>query len=272
MGRTTTQHYSSGRIPCGSYPDTSALLRRDHPEFGACRRLCDAMPAAVTDDVGVSSVVASWTIGGSPTTVAISHTGDLYSTTFGPFEYLTVLRGRRLGSATTSSPRRSAFKFDGAGADRFDGIPERHRLCSGQRPSVLHQSPGDQPSIPRNYPRTRIAEKRRESMKVDEWQTPSAEYISVRLRRSRQPLNLPSHGRGHWFDPSSAPPPGSLFGQGFLGQALSWISVYRRRIHTAFRSDRPRASRRCARSGSRRVLSRRSRSPAMNSGFVATKG
>ncbi len=49
--------------------------------------------AVVTDEVGVVSVTASWTIGGSPASVAMSRSGDLYSTTFGPFEYLTVPDG-----------------------------------------------------------------------------------------------------------------------------------------------------------------------------------
>jgi len=44
----------------------------------------------VTDDVGVASVRASWTIGGTPTTVTMSRSGSIYSTVFGPFEYLTV--------------------------------------------------------------------------------------------------------------------------------------------------------------------------------------
>ena len=46
--------------------------------------------AQVTDDVGVASVRASWTIGGTPTTVTMSRSGSIYSTVFGPFEYLTV--------------------------------------------------------------------------------------------------------------------------------------------------------------------------------------
>ena len=44
----------------------------------------------VTDDVGVASVRASWTIGGTPTTVTMSRSGSTYSTVFGPFDYLTV--------------------------------------------------------------------------------------------------------------------------------------------------------------------------------------
>ncbi len=44
----------------------------------------------VTDDVGVASVRASWTIGGTPTTITMSRSGSIYSTVFGPFEYLTV--------------------------------------------------------------------------------------------------------------------------------------------------------------------------------------
>lgn len=46
--------------------------------------------AVVTDNVAVSSVTASWTIGGSPTTVNMAKSGDSYSTTFGPFAYGTV--------------------------------------------------------------------------------------------------------------------------------------------------------------------------------------
>lgn len=46
--------------------------------------------AIVTDDVGVASVTASWTIGGSPSTVTMSPSGSFYSATFGPFPYLTV--------------------------------------------------------------------------------------------------------------------------------------------------------------------------------------
>jgi len=44
----------------------------------------------VTDDVGVASVRASWTIGGTPTTVTMSRSGSVYSMAFGPFDYLTV--------------------------------------------------------------------------------------------------------------------------------------------------------------------------------------
>ncbi len=46
--------------------------------------------AIVTDDIGVTSVTASWTIGGTPMTATMSLTGGLYSTTFGPFDSPTV--------------------------------------------------------------------------------------------------------------------------------------------------------------------------------------
>ncbi len=49
-----------------------------------------AVSAQVTDDLGVASVRASWIIGGTPTTVTMSRSGSIYSTVFGPFDYLTV--------------------------------------------------------------------------------------------------------------------------------------------------------------------------------------
>ena len=49
-----------------------------------------AVSVQVTDDVGVASVRASWTIGGTPTTVTMSRSGSIYSAVFGPFDYSTV--------------------------------------------------------------------------------------------------------------------------------------------------------------------------------------
>lgn len=46
--------------------------------------------ATVTDNVSVTSVAVSWVIGGSPTTKAMSRSGNSYTATFGPFDYLTV--------------------------------------------------------------------------------------------------------------------------------------------------------------------------------------
>lgn len=46
--------------------------------------------AIVTDDVGVTSVTASWTIGGTPMTATMGLSGGTYSTTFGPFDSPTV--------------------------------------------------------------------------------------------------------------------------------------------------------------------------------------
>ncbi len=46
--------------------------------------------AIVTDDVGVTSVTASWTISGTPMTATMSLSGSTYSTTFGPFDSPTV--------------------------------------------------------------------------------------------------------------------------------------------------------------------------------------
>jgi uncharacterized membrane protein len=46
--------------------------------------------AAVTDDVGVTSVTASWTIGGSPVTETMHLSGGRYSTDFGSFDTPTI--------------------------------------------------------------------------------------------------------------------------------------------------------------------------------------
>jgi len=46
--------------------------------------------AIVTDDVGVTSVTASWTIGGTPMTAPMGLSGGTYSTTFGSFDSPTV--------------------------------------------------------------------------------------------------------------------------------------------------------------------------------------
>jgi hypothetical protein len=46
--------------------------------------------AVVTDDRGVVSVVASWTIGGTPMTATMNLSGGTYSTTFGPFDSPTI--------------------------------------------------------------------------------------------------------------------------------------------------------------------------------------
>ena len=46
--------------------------------------------AIVTDDVGVASVTAAWTIGGTPMTAPMGLSGGTYSTTFGPFDSPTV--------------------------------------------------------------------------------------------------------------------------------------------------------------------------------------
>ena len=76
--------------------------------------------------------------------------------------------------------------------------------------------------------RTRFAEKQRESMKVDEWQKPSSEGISCPFRRSREPPDLPSHGRGHRFDPSSAHGAKSLRRRGGSGDLRGCPTGYRR--------------------------------------------
>jgi hypothetical protein len=46
--------------------------------------------AVVTDDRAVAAVTASWTIGGSTTSVAMVANGSTYTATFGPFPYPTV--------------------------------------------------------------------------------------------------------------------------------------------------------------------------------------
>jgi hypothetical protein len=44
----------------------------------------------VTDDVGVASVRASWTIGGTPDSATLSLSQGVYTMTFGPYESPTV--------------------------------------------------------------------------------------------------------------------------------------------------------------------------------------
>ncbi len=46
--------------------------------------------AGVTDTGGVSTVTASWTIGGAPDQVTMARSGSVYSVTFGPFPYPTI--------------------------------------------------------------------------------------------------------------------------------------------------------------------------------------
>jgi hypothetical protein len=60
---------------------------------------CSGMPkestisAIVTDNISVAGVTASWIIGGTPTTVNMTESGNTYTTTFGPFDYPTVPGG-----------------------------------------------------------------------------------------------------------------------------------------------------------------------------------
>lgn len=59
--------------------------------------------------------------------------------------------------------------------------------------------------------RTRSAEKRRESLDIDEGHHPMSGHVCVRFHRSQKRPATPSHGGGHWFDPCSAhheKPPG----------------------------------------------------------------
>jgi hypothetical protein len=62
----------SPSLPCGAVPRTSTIR------------------AIVTDNVSVSSVTASWTIEGSTTIRPMTPSGNLFTTTFGPFPYLTI--------------------------------------------------------------------------------------------------------------------------------------------------------------------------------------
>ena len=58
---------------------------------------CGALPResvvsgiAIDDESGIASVRASWTIEGTPGSVTMTPSGNLYSGTFGPFPYLTI--------------------------------------------------------------------------------------------------------------------------------------------------------------------------------------
>lgn len=96
---TTTTTTSSSTVPdtdpptMGAPATSAAAIWELDEDFLSCGSLPRqaTITVEVTDEgSGVSSVTASWTIGGSPTSVAMSGAGSTYSTTFGPFPYQTV--------------------------------------------------------------------------------------------------------------------------------------------------------------------------------------
>jgi hypothetical protein len=68
--------------------------------------------------------------------------------------------------------------------------------------------------------RTRSAEKRRESMSIDECRNCCGIWVCEEQSMSRNTPESPRHGRGHWFDPSSAHQQG---GVGLDGPRLTGV-------------------------------------------------
>jgi hypothetical protein len=93
---TTTEGTTTTAPPDTTAPQVSKPGASPIDIWEDSQSTCSGMPkestisAIVTDNISVIGVTASWIIGGTPTTVDMSKSGNTYTTTFGPFQYQTI--------------------------------------------------------------------------------------------------------------------------------------------------------------------------------------
>jgi hypothetical protein len=110
-GATTTTAPPDTTEPEVNPPTTDpAEIWEKSPNLCSDRPKESTITALVTDNISVVGVTASWIIGGTPTTVDMSKSGNTYTTTFGPFDYPTVP-----GGSTPTEVTVTIQAVDGAG-------------------------------------------------------------------------------------------------------------------------------------------------------------